>query len=75
MEFVGAFLELLAQVEGFLFEGDDAAVEGVDVVRGAEAGCSPDGFSEEVGEALFELGDVPGLAGAAFVEVGQAGEE
>jgi len=54
-EFLVAFLELQAQVDGLLFEMGDLLVEGIDVGGRTEPGFAPGLFAEHLGQAFLEL--------------------
>ena len=68
-----AFLELQAQVDHGLFEGDDLLLQLVDIDRRAEAGLAPGLLPEGFGEPLLELMDAAAEPAGAFVGVGQVG--
>jgi hypothetical protein len=67
---LGAFVELVLEVDDVLFERGDPALQLVDVGGRPESGLGPDLFAQDLRESLFQLPDAAGEAAVALVCVG-----
>ena len=67
VEVLGAFLEVQADVDDVLFEGDDALVELVDVGGCAETRLAPGLLAERLGQSPFQVLDAGCETGCSFV--------
>lgn len=75
VEVVDLVGELTPQFDDVLFEIGDAALQGVDVVRGAEAGHPPRLVAEGFGQAVTQLSVLAGEAVCSVVGASEVGEQ